>query len=465
MEDEEFLNLLELVDQFNQMLKNGNIHYFDIDQFEAISDYYYDLGKLNKALKAVELAAAQHPYHSNFYFRKVQYLTASNQVKEADIEIKKLEKSSGNSFDLHMARAGLQSKLGHHQKAIRHYKQALQNAEYPEDVWGLLALEYQLLGEYEKALKYLRLTLEENSQDEIGIYNIALCFDMLEQNEEGIKFFDRFINQNPYSEVAWYHLGILHAKQKEFDAATKALDYAILIDEYFSAAYFEKARIQEKVFKYKEAIETYKATFETDGHTGYSYYKIGLCYLKMHNHKKAISYFTKAIHEDDDLDEAFFELALLKDEDREWSEAIYFMEKALDLDPENIDYMSIGADIYKRAGRLDEAEVLYEAIIELGITEPGIFIDYAELLFDMCEFDNGMEILYQGVQQNPKSAEAHYRLAGYLYTLQESDEADIYFRKAINLNSDRRLNFFELFPKLKNHPSIQSIIEEKRLNQ
>lgn len=457
MEDEEFFDLLELVDRFNKSLKHQKPKYFDIDQFEAIADYYTELGKPEKAIRAINMGLEQHPYHTHFALRKVNILTASNQVKEATAEIEKLEKSAPLSYDLFMARAALQSKVGKHHQAIQYYRKALGVCEFPEEVWCLLAMEYQMLGHFELAIKYHKMALEEMPEDEIGVYNIALCYDLVDKPEEGIVFFEKFIDSNPYSEVAWYHLGIIQAKVKNYDRAIWALDYALVIDEFFSAAYFEKARLLEKTYRFKEATEVYKETFYINGPTGFAYYKIGSCFLQMHNRKKALSYFTKAIHEDEDLDEAFFELALMKDEDQQWEEAMYMINKALELDPDNIEYMCISADIHRRAGRLDEAEVLYEQILDLEVAEPMIFIDYAELLFDMCEFDNGMELLYKGVEKNPQSADMHYRLAGYLYTLQENDEADIYLKKALLIDADRRMHFLELFPQLKKHKAIKAI--------
>lgn len=462
MEDEEFLDLLHLVDRFNEMQQSNEVYYFDVDQFEALSDYFYDAGKLKQALQVMEVAAEQHPYHSHFALRKVQYLTAANRVKEASAEIDQLEEQLPNSFDLYMARGALQSKLGHHRKAIQHYRQALQVADFPDDVYGLLALEYQVTGQYERAVRYLKLTLECNPEDEIGLYNLALCYDLMEKNEEGIAYFSKFVDQNPYAEVAWYHLGIMYAKVKEIERAIWALDYAILIDDFFSAAYFEKATLLEQTYRYQEAIHTYQSTFEAEGATGFAFYKMGLCYLHLNQRQKALSHFTKAIQEDDELDEAYFELALMKDEDEDWTEAVYFIDKALELDNDNLEYLCTSAEIHRRAGQIDEAELHYAMLLENGLTKPMIYIDYAELLFEMCDFEDGMEVLYEGVQNNPQSAEIHYRLAGYLYSIEESDEADIYFRKALELDADRRMHFFELFPQLKQDHSVRAVLSQHR---
>lgn len=464
-EEEEFTDLNPLIDRFEDMLKKRELWFFDVQEFEAISDYYYQTGRLRKAIKAAEIASQQHPYCSTFVARKAQYFTANDNLKKARQELNKLESMEPESFDLFMAQATLFSKEGKHHKAIGLYKQAMKKADFPEDVWPIIAMEYQMSGNYEMAFKYLKITLEDNPDDEIAIYNIALCFDLLDKSGEGIKYFKKFIDKNPYCEIAWYHLGILSAKEKLYNDALQAIDYAILIDEFFTAAYYEKARLLERTYRYREAADTYLQSLEYEGPTGFSYYKIGMCYLNMHKDEKALTYFTKAIQEDPDLDEAYYELSLLKDEDKSGPESIYYINKALELNPDSADYLFVSAEIHRRAGLLNEAEIIYQKIIELGHIDPDVFIEYAELLFDLCEFEEGMDVLYQGVQLNEGSADMNYRMAGYLYILRESDEADIYFKKALELDADRKNHFFNLFPKLKSHSAIQRILGKRKGHQ
>ncbi len=461
-EEEEFTDLNPLIDRFEEMLDRQEVWFFDVQEFEAIADFYYERGRIGRALQAAEIASQQHPACAAFVVRKAQYFTATDKLRLARRELSRLEGLEPDSFDYYLAQGAIFSKEGKHQQAINAYKKAMAKADFPEDVWSLIAIEYQISGNFELAYKYLKLTLEANPDDEIAIYNIALCFDLLEKSEQGIKFFERFTDQNPYNEIAWYHMGILLAKEKRYDEALRAINYSILIDEFFTAAYFEKGRILERTYRYQEAVETYLECLENDSASGFLYYKIGLCYLNLHKPQKAISYFTKAVNEDPDLDEAYYELALLQDEEESFQESTYNINKALDLDPDNADYLFVSAEVHRRAGMLNEAELIYQKLIKLGIFEPDVFIDYAELLFDLCEFDEGMEVLYQGVDLNPESADINFRLAGYLYILRESDEADIYFRKGLKLDKDRLIHFFNLFPKLQENGAIEGILKDSK---
>lgn len=462
-EEDDLTHLDPLINRFEKMLTEDQVWFFDVQEFELISDFYFERGQITKALQAAQFGADQHPGNSSFVMRKTQCFTATNKFKKAHSELNQLESLNPESYDLYMAKGALLGKQSRHEEAIVVYKKALEKAEFPEDVYPIIALEYQIIGDFENAYIFLHRTLSLNPDDEVALYNIALCFDILDKTQEGIKYLLAFTDENPYNETAWHHLAILYARTEDYHEALRAVDFAILIDEYFTAAYFEKGRILEKTFQYQKAVETYCECLEFDAPSGFIYLKIGMCYLMMHKDDKAISYFTKAIAEDNDLDEAFYELALLHDEKQSFQESVYNIDQALKIDDQNYDYLIAAARIYRRAGHLNEAELLYKKMVEsLFYFEPEVFIDHAELLFDLCEFDTGMEVLYQGVDECPESATLHYRLAGYLYTLRESDEADIYLKKALKLNEDRLYKFFELFPQLRKHDGIEAIVKQFR---
>lgn len=460
LEDDDHLDLFALLDRFENLLDSHSELYHDLDEYELVVDYYAEMGKPKKALRVLEMALAQHPYAPVLRVRKVQVLSAIQRFNEAREELEALSQQAPDSYELYTARAGFYSRNGQHQKAIQYYQKALPLAEFPEDVHSMLALEHQLLGQYAEAIHFLRKVLADNPEDEVGLYNIALCFDMLGQKEEGIAFFENFIEHSPYSEVAWYHLGMFYRSLQELDKALWALDYALLIDEYFSAAYFEKAEILEITYRHPEAIETYQQTIEFEGPSGYSYYRMAGCYQAMNHRKKAIAYYTKAVQEDDELDDAYHELALLSDEDEQWEQAIHYINRALELDPDNITYLFISADIHRRGGRLDEAVLFYETIEDAGVIDSKLYIDFAELLFDMCEFEKGMEKLYEGVRKQPEAPEMNLRLAGYLLLLEEHERGAYFLQKSLELEPGAKYWFTELFPKLRHNPVAHQILQK-----
>ena len=245
---------------------------------------------------------------------------------------------------------------------------------------------------------------------------------------------------------------------EEYNLAINALDYSILIDDFFSAAYYEKARILELLFRFEEAAETYHATFEFDGTSGYAYYKMGICYLQLHKEKKAESHFYKAIKEDPDLEEAYYELALMKDEAKEWDEAVFLINKAVELDFENWKYQQVSALIHQRAGKLDEAKIIYSDLIKSGYFESDTFIQYSELLNDLCEFEEALDVLAEGIKKLPSAASLYFHLAGFFFIQGKEMEGAIQLRDALDIYPEGKLFFLDLFPVLIDHPMVKEIL-------
>jgi tetratricopeptide (TPR) repeat protein len=457
-------NLDSLIERFEEMLSKGEENFFDADEFELISDFYFETGKIQKALYVTQLAERQHPYTSTFPLKRAQFLTASDNIEEALAALSKVEEMDPDNVELLIARGTIFSKKGLHQKAINLFKKAYSRHEFPEEVLSLVANEYQFMGNFEMALKHHKEVLKFDPEDDIALYSVSLCYEMLNQNNKAIEFFQQHIESEPFSEQAWYHLANLFSKAENFEKAFWAIDYALLIDEEFTAAYYEKARVLERMDRFEEAAQTYKDSFLFDAPSAYGYYKIGCCYSELEDLRKAKIFLTKAVKEDPSLDEAHLELSLILDELNEMQEAFYHINKACDLDSENPEYLLTKAEICKRMGLLYESSEAYTELLELGHTDTDIYMEYSELLISMDEVDQGMELLYKGVLLNPLSAEIRLYLAGFLYLMQEEDEASIYFKQGLKIDFNKLEYFEDLFPSLLENEKVQLIIQSLRQN-
>jgi tetratricopeptide (TPR) repeat protein len=215
----------------------------------------------------------------------------------------------------------------------------------------------------------------------------------------------------------------------------------------------------EQEFRYQEAADTYQETFKYEGASGYGYYKTGMCFLRLNKATKAESFLYKAIKEDPELEEAHYELALVKDELKQWPEAIHLINKAVKLDPENSEYRHSSALMHRRAGKLDEASIIYQKLIADKYFKASTFTEYAQLLFDLCEFEEGMNVLYKAIELLPESGQLQYQLAGFLFNIKKEDEAKIYLQKALLLDPGGQSYFLSLFPWLKDNAQVQLVLK------
>lgn len=82
---EEFLPYYneELIKRFEEMVKNNETTFFDVDQFESIIDYYLDRQEINMLNTAIGYALAQHPGNSVMELKHAKLMILQGKNKRA----------------------------------------------------------------------------------------------------------------------------------------------------------------------------------------------------------------------------------------------------------------------------------------------------------------------------------------------------------------------------------------------
>ena len=71
------------VAKFESMLKENNILFFDVDEFEEIIEYYLQYGRISKAKRALDIGLSQHPYASSLKLLYAEELVFEDRLDEA----------------------------------------------------------------------------------------------------------------------------------------------------------------------------------------------------------------------------------------------------------------------------------------------------------------------------------------------------------------------------------------------
>jgi tetratricopeptide (TPR) repeat protein len=174
-----------------------------------------------------------------------------------------------------------------------------------------------------------------------------------------------------------------------------------------------------------------------------------------------MAYLKKALKEDPELDEAHFELAAVYEELDHPGEGLYHIKKALELDPENPDFLMLSGELNYTLGWFEEAEGQYRKVLELGYTDPLVYIDLSEVLFDQDRYQEALEVLEQGLAGNAKSEDLMYRLAGYYCINQEWADGLALLKRAYRISPEKWEEFLELFPELVAVPAIQNLFPKR----
>jgi len=438
-------NLNPLVDKYEKMLRSGEVYFFDIEDFEIISDYYISHGDDVMAIDVLSMAISQHSDSADLLVRRAQLYIDVLKMEKAKRDLNNALELDPEHADGLIVLAEWHSKRGQHNKAIQNLRLAAEILGSYEEINLLLAQEYLEMANYRKAAEYFKAVLLEDYDDGSALFSLSFCYDMLGETHELINFLKQYINDNPYSEIAWHQLGLLYQKNRQYDLAIEAYDYACLVDEYFSAAYYEKARTYEEMGDFEKAIATYEEIMEIEDSNTYAYLRIGLAYREMGDDTKAMRFLQRSLLDDPESEDVLINIISIYESNAEWLEAVHYAKQLIKVSEAEGVRLYIGY-IFKQAGLLEEACQIFEEMIHLPEAPLETFFVYSDILTEQLEHDRALKVMLLGHKQFPDNHELPLRLGSAFYHLEEMDLSVKFFNKAHELNPEDTLVFFESFP-------------------
>ena len=431
------------VSKFESMLKENNILFFDVDEFEEIVEYYVEYGRISKAKRALEIGLSQHPDASSLKLLNAEQLVFEDRLEEASEILNELLVLEPMNAEVHAQQANLYSKMNKHHRAIELLQYALTLTDDVSNIYALIAMEYLYIEDYTNAKNYFIKCLEQDPQDYTALQQLVFCYEVLGDVQEATSFLNHYLDQNPYCEVAWYYLGRLYLAIGDYKNALRCLDFAIISDDTFTGAYFEKARVLEMMEDYEKAIENYKITLTLDDPSALAYLHIGRCYEKMRNDAKAEEYYFRATHEDPQLDKAWITLADFHYLRHNHAKALKYIKKVLTFDSNEPYYWRRYAELnYYHFQNLKEAEYGYRKAVQNGDYSYTTLIEWIDLLLLSQKYREALSIIADIVQIYPHELENYYRIALAYYGLDDLEEATHYYHLGLQ-HAPEWQSFFE----------------------
>src|SRR5690606_36439409 len=108
--EEQFFNNSELIDRFEQMLEDREVLFFDAEEYCEIISYYFDVGDLSYAKKAIEYAAEMYPNNTEIEIKILDYFIVIENLQAASFFIKDLKDVAQNDMDYLICEASFWSK-------------------------------------------------------------------------------------------------------------------------------------------------------------------------------------------------------------------------------------------------------------------------------------------------------------------------------------------------------------------
>ncbi|MGW9686860.1 tetratricopeptide repeat protein [Flagellimonas sp. 2504JD1-5] len=448
------------ISKFESMLKTDDVYFFDAEDFEEIIHYYLNNGKVSLGKKAIQIGLEQHPNSLELKLLRVEVLVFEDKYEEAGKLLDQLQTIASHNEEIFIQRANIQSKQDNHPEAINLLLQALQLTEDSFDIHSLLGMEYLFMDDFEQAKRSFMKCVGFDHSDYSSLYNVVYCFEFLEDYDGAIHYLNDYLEQNPYCEVAWHQLGKMYYTKEMYQEALTSFDFAIISDDSFIGAYFEKGKVLEKLGKYNEAIENYETTISIEDPTSHAYLRIGRCHEKLGNNDLAKYYYYNTVHEDPLLDKGWLAITDFHYKLGNFEKALYYINKAINIDGDNPTYWKRSAKIYAALKNFDEADFAYKQTVDLGNYEFDTWNNWAHVLKSSGDFGSSIQVLIQGLEFYPESAELMYKLAGLYLKNGEVLQAKEKLAAAMQLDMDKLQLFEDEFPEFNKIAWLQTLVSE-----
>lgn len=342
---EEFDELRELIQQYEN-LREGRTHVFlDEDSFEQIIDYFDDQDELNKALQAAECGIEQFPFSAFLLLKKANLLIESKRFKDALGLLDKASLLDAMDINLYILKTDAYLAMNEHEKAVEVLERQLTQFEGEDRTELLLELAdvYDDWEEFDKVFDCLKKVLEYDLNNEEALHKICFWTEFTGRNEESLRLHHHIIDEHPYNELAWFNLGTAYQGLKLYEKAVDAYQYAVAIDDKFEYAYRNMGDAYIRLRKYPEAIKVLERHLEIAKPEDVIYEAIGHCYEKQKKYTQARYCYRKASHLNPEDDKLYYRIGHTYMLEKNWDNAVKSLLSAIKINRNNAEYcLAIG---------------------------------------------------------------------------------------------------------------------------
>lgn len=465
-EQEEFKEELA---KYEEMTANQQSTYFDADQISDIAEYYASVNEYGKAFDAIEYALKLHPDETELITLKGHLLIELKRITEAEQLLESFPDAL--AYEAKFLKARILASKGRFEETEQILQEMMQNSEKDEyESYLDAAYLYSDGFFYKEALPWFEKALKLSSEDKEVIKDYTECCIFAEEYEKVVKLCNRMLDQDPYSYDYWFMLGKAYYTAKEYNKALEAYDFVLTINPEHLGTILMKAHCYFKLENYEEAAKYYLQYSETDKESEISLFFVGLCYFWLEKYEAALEAFLASLSRErvfsSELVETYTYIANCYFKLGNSPKALEYIDLAIETDQEDSTSHIAKGTFLANEGKYEEAKEVFTKIIELDkkdfLGDPSIYTDIATIYIQHQMFDIAEETLKILENRFPGFEETDMYLA-YLYLIiQDKNNFQIYFNRAVQLHPESVEHFLETFP-VKNPQIVELIRDLKKV--
>ncbi|MBN2766901.1 MAG: tetratricopeptide repeat protein [Paludibacteraceae bacterium] len=435
----------EIIKRYENFLEGKAPGYFDVEELEAIVDYYLRKGKTTDSSRALELGLKLHPGSNELKTKRAKIYLASDETHKA----MHILDSLGNTgeYEVYLLRIEALLKLLRNKEA-RQVAEQLMNAE--NDDLDNIALDIAFIFiaqfNFEDALFFLKKGDAFFNKNIDLLFELAFCYEQSSENEKAIETYNRIVDIDSYSSEAWFNMGQVYFALQDFKNAIDAYDFALAINGNDPLTTLQKAHAHFQNNEFNDAIDAYNeyAVFAIDKWQVHLF--IGECYERLEIFDQAIMHYNASLTELPDNYEALTGLAVCYLEKEDFETSLRYVNEAIKIDAKQADAWVYMAEGLVGLNDIDNALLAYLEAIILDPNQPDTFMAIANICMDKMEYETALKYYLSAYDLDPALEHIDLFLAVAFCKTENYSKAKLHLRKAIEQDLDAGSLFLELCP-------------------
>ncbi|MGB5259880.1 MAG: sulfotransferase [Gammaproteobacteria bacterium] len=311
---------------------------------------------------------------------KAEQLLKAGQLAAAEQLLRQFSRQYPESEQAWLLLASLYGQRGRFQEVIDCCQKIITLNQRQPAARSLLGAAYAALGRYPQAIEQLTIALELDRKN-TGILN---------------------------------NLGnVLYAEGK-FDEAADRFSSALGLNPGHPQSHFGLGNCCLAQGLWNKALQNYQKAYQAMPNNYDINMSLGMAYRNLGKLDEAIHSYQRALELTNQPEAALCELARVTQLKGDLEEALNYIEQSLGHQPTNVDTLALGAEIYYKIGRIEEAHSQIRRLLDQGNITPAIINTYAL----MCnQFNDCNEVIHLAGQLIENDVLDQSSLTGMHFTL------------------------------------------------
>lgn len=463
-EDDDINPLLE---RFREGVRRSESVFFDVEDFEALIQFFLIRNNAENAWKAWHWASEFHGDNAWIPLLKARILMFDGRLAEA---LTCMEKEPDDVEMLEVIwhlKAEIYSDLMEHDLALLYYRKVVKVCaeEAKALIWMDMAHEYVMKDDQAEAINALKRSIRLQPEGEQAYSTLFHLADELDKGPDIIPFFSSMTDANPYNWMAWFYLGLTYKGMDLIEEALRCFDLVITINETTHEAHMEMASCFMHMESWASAKRSIEQARKQGGETVGLDFMTGECLENQEDWDGALTYYRKVAEAVPGYAEAWMGIGVCLCELGLVPEGISHMDHAIELETEYTEYRLIRAVWLRDSGALGMAETEYQTLAEMDSSNWEVYYDWAALYVRMDDLTLALETSMQALKCEPTSALIHYRIAAIAYRQGSRQLGEEFLQQALTLDYSAYPEMLDLIPELAADSAISQLIENHKTHE